>query len=86
MLTRILGWIAVGITLLYSTVGLFSQIFENWRRGTTEGFSEELGILLFLTFLSWLLYGLAKKDTFIIIANGPGALAASVLLLQIIFY
>lgn len=83
---RIMGWVVMTVTIVYSVIGLSSQILENWRRGTTEGFSGIFCVLLFITFWSWLVYGIVKRDKYIIIANAPGTIAVCILMSQFIFY
>ncbi len=83
---EILGWIASIITVVYTAFGLPAQILKNFKAGSAEGLSLFLFTFLFLTFTSWVVYGIAKPDWFIVVPNGLGAICAIVLVCQIIYY
>jgi len=83
---NILGWIASIITVIYTSLGLPAQILKNIRLKSTKGLSLFLFSFLFLTFLSWVVYGFTKADWFIVVPNGLGAFCAFVLVFQITYY
>ncbi|MCF6766202.1 SWEET family sugar transporter [Thiotrichales bacterium 19S3-7] len=86
MIVIISGWIATTITIIYTMFGLPMQVRTNYKRKSTEGLSLLLFCFLFLTFLSWVIYGLLKADYFIVVPNGLGACFALIILGQIIIY
>lgn len=82
----ILGWIASVITVIYTAIGLPTQIVKNFKIRSGEGLSLFLFIILLLTFISWVVYGLAIFNWFIIIPNGFGGICSMILTIQIIYY
>lgn len=82
----ILGWVACIITIIYTAIGLPDQVKKNYKLKSTEGLSLFLFCFLFLTFTSWVVYGICKPDWFIVVPNGLGAIFAFIIVLQIIFY
>lgn len=81
----IVAWVTMIITVLYATVGLFSQIIKNWRIKSC-GMSGTMSMLLFLTCFSWLVYALLKNDPYILVSNIPGVFFSFVLLFQFFAY
>lgn len=79
---EIIGWAAVAITLAYTLLGLPMQILKNHRTQSTGGLSLLMIGLLFVTFIMWVAYGVARNDIIIIIPNTVGTLCVSVLLAQ----
>ena len=65
----ILGWIALIITLIYTGLGLPAQIRKNLLSRSTGGLSLFMTVLLFLTFSTWVAYGLVKPDWYIVVPN-----------------
>ena len=82
----IVGWAATIITVVYTMFGIPVQIKSNYQRKSTEGLSLFLFSFLFLTFLSWVIYGVLKSDYFIVVPNGLGAFFAAIILIQIFQY
>ena len=78
----ILGWIALIITLIYTGLGLPAQIRKNLLTRSTGGLSLFMTVLLFLTFSTWVAYGLVKPDWYIVVPNLTGAVCALVILWQ----
>ncbi len=78
----ILGWIALIITLIYTGLGLPAQIRKNLLSRSTGGLSLFMTVLLFLTFSTWVAYGLVKPDWYIVVPNFTGAVCALVILWQ----
>ncbi|MDB5194139.1 MAG: hypothetical protein JWN50_153 [Parcubacteria group bacterium] len=86
MNVEVIGTIATIITLLYTVLGLPAQIRKNKQRGSVEGISLFMCIMLLLTFSSWVVYAVFKKDYYILISNLPGAICALVILFQLRLY
>ena len=81
--TNIAGTIATAIAILYTFIGIPSQIIRNWERGSTEGVSGLMFGLLFFCYLAWFIYAIFKKDKYLLITNITGLVSVSVLLTQI---
>jgi len=81
---QIVGWLAFGVTLIYTVLGLPLQIQKNRRNRSTAGLSLFMSVLLLCTFSVWVVYGMVKHphDWYIVASNFPGALCVSVLLYQ----
>jgi uncharacterized protein with PQ loop repeat len=80
------GFMAFLITVTYTSFGLPLQIKENFKRKSTKGQSPLMVVLLFFTFISWVVYGTLIEDWFIVGSNAPGALCIAVVLVQFILY
>jgi len=83
-----LGWTALFITVVYTCVGLPSQIRRNYLTKSTTGLSLFMVAMLACTFSVWFAYGLtvSPRNWFIIGANVPGAVFALVMLAQFCIY
>jgi uncharacterized protein with PQ loop repeat len=83
-----LGWAALVITIIYTCVGLPSQIRRNHLTKSTTGLSWFMVAMLTCTFAVWLAYGLtvSPRNWYIIGANTPGAAFALVMLVQFRIY
>jgi uncharacterized protein with PQ loop repeat len=78
------GWIAMIVTLVYTSLGLPAQIRTNYLNQSTSGLSLTMTILLFCTFTSWVVYAIiaSPRNWFIMASNTPGAICALILLFQ----
>ncbi len=83
-----LGWVALFITVVYTCVGLPSQIRRNYLTKSTTGLSLFMVTMLTATFSVWFAYGLtvSPRNWFIVGANVPGAVFALVMLGQFCIY
>jgi uncharacterized protein with PQ loop repeat len=84
----IMGWIATIITITYTGYGLPVQFYKNYRMKSTEGLSLSMIIMMFLTFLSWVIYAAMKSppDFYIMVCNFIGAVGACLILIQLWMY
>ena len=85
-MVNIVGYIASFITIVYTAVGMPNQIIKNYKLKSAESLSLFLFVTLFFTFTSWVVYGILKPDWFICIPNALGAICASIIVYQIIYY
>ena len=87
-LTQLLGWTALFITVVYTCVGLPSQIRRNYTSKSTMGLSLFMIVMLSLTFTAWLAYGLAAspRNWFLVGSNVPGVVLVLVILYQFWIY
>ncbi|MDH3197426.1 MAG: SWEET family sugar transporter [Candidatus Krumholzibacteria bacterium] len=87
-LAQLLGWTALLITIVYTCVGLPSQIRRNHATKSTMGLSLFMIVMLTLTFTAWLAYGLAAspRNWFLVGSNVPGAFFVVVILYQFWIY
>ncbi len=81
----------VGITasiipVIYTGLGMPVQIFKNYTAKSTSGLSLSMMILLFMTLVSWVVYGILKNDWYIIIPNFIGSLSVTVIFIQFRIY
>jgi len=83
---EILGWIALIVSLIFTCIGLPSQIKRNKKRKSTRGLSETMMIMSFSTYLSWVFYSLSINDLYLFFANLVGAIFTAVILFQIKCY
>jgi uncharacterized protein with PQ loop repeat len=84
----IMGWIATIITITYTGYGLPVQFRKNYKMKSTEGLSLSMITMMFLTFLSWVIYAAMKSppDYYIMVCNFVGAVGACVILIQFWMY
>ena len=82
MKTEQIGFAAFLITVSYTVIGLPAQIYGNYLQQSMNGQSLFMNVLLFLTFSSWVAYGIKKQDWYILGSNAPGALCIAVVLWQ----
>jgi MtN3 and saliva related transmembrane protein len=75
-LTTLLGLAAAGLTSL----SYIPQVRKALPRGATDDLSLKMLLALFAGLLLWCVYGLAKGDLVIIIANSVGAALVGVVL------
>ena len=80
----IVGLLALIITIIYTGFGLPVQIHKNYKAKSTKGLSLSMMILLFLTFSTWVVYGIVKMpmDWYIIISNSIGAVSGMIIISQ----
>ncbi|TFH02232.1 MAG: hypothetical protein E4H13_02695 [Calditrichales bacterium] len=79
-----MGLTALIVTIIYTGFGLPVQIYKNFKSKTTYGLSLSMMVLLFLTFLSWVVYAWVKtpRDFYIIISNAIGMISVSIIIYQ----
>jgi uncharacterized protein with PQ loop repeat len=84
----IMGWIATIITVTYTGYGLPVQFYKNYKMKSTKGLSLSMIIMMFLTFLSWVIYAAMKSppDHYIMVCNFVGAVGALFILIQFWIY
>ena len=84
----IMGWIATVITITYTGYGLPVQIYKNHKAHSTEGLSLSMVIMMFMTFLSWVVYAAMKSppDRYIMVCNFIGSVGALFILVQFWLY
>ncbi len=85
-LIDIVGWTAAVITLVYTALGLPMQIRKNSVNKSTKGLSLFMTALMFLTFSSWVVYAILKRDWYILAPNFVGAVGVFVILVQFWLY
>ena len=83
-----IGWLALSTTVVYTCVGLPTQIRRNYTTKSTSGLSLFMVVMLMLTFFIWLAYGLvlSPRNWFIIGSNLPGVAFVTVILAQFWIY
>lgn len=80
------GLNAMMSSLAISLIGYPSQIRLNSQIGNADNLSLLFfGIIVYMS-VSWLIYGINKKDWYMISCNVIGAILSSVILFQIIWY
>jgi uncharacterized protein with PQ loop repeat len=84
----IMGWIATAVTITYTSYGLPVQFYKNYKSKSTEGLSRSMVTMMFLTFLSWVIYAAMKSppDYYIMVCNFIGAVGAFFMLIQFWVY
>ena len=83
---QIIGTTATIITLLYTVLGLPTQIIKNNKLKSVNGISRFMSVMLLLTFTSWVIYAITKNDYYILISNLPGAICALIILFQFYWF
>jgi uncharacterized protein with PQ loop repeat len=83
-----LGGAATAMGIIVALVGLPAQIIKNYKNKSTKGLSLSFWLLAYINCWFWLSYGSVKDipDWFIIIANIPFLLFASIILFQFFLY
>lgn len=69
-----------------SCLGIPSQIYENYTKQSTDGFSVGLALVFLLGYSVWFLYGVAIKDLNITISQFPGVVFSFILAMQFVMY
>jgi MtN3 and saliva related transmembrane protein len=83
MTQSIVPWIGV-LAAILTSLSYIPQVRKAWPRGSTKDLSLHMLAVLTGGLLLWIVYGLAKGDWVIVIANCVGAaLAGSVLAFKI---
>jgi MtN3 and saliva related transmembrane protein len=84
----IMGWIAMIVTIVYTSYGLPVQFYKSHKTKSTEGLSLSMIIMMFMTFLSWVIYAAMKSppDYYLIVCNSIGAVGAFSILIQFWMY
>lgn len=87
-IAKLLGWSALIVTIIYTCVGLPTQIRRNHANKSTSGLSLFMIVMLTLTFMVWLAYGLATnpRNWYLIGSNLPGAIFIVIILAQFWIY
>ncbi|MDQ7040364.1 MAG: SemiSWEET transporter [Rhodothermus sp.] len=78
--------LTLGIGLLaatLTTLAFLPQVVRTWRRRSAEDLSVGTFLLLFTGIVLWLLYGILRRDSIIILANAVGMTLVGSLLLMI---
>ncbi len=83
---NIVGITASIISVIYTGLGMPVQIYKNYSSKSTAGLSLSMMILLFMTLISWVVYGILKSDWYIIIPNFIGSLSVTVIFIQFWLY
>lgn len=83
---NIVGITASIISVIYTGLGMPVQIYKNYSSKSTSGLSLSMMILLFMTLISWVVYGILKSDWYIIIPNFIGSLSVTVIFIQFWLY
>ena len=74
------------ISVIYTGLGMPVQIYKNYSVKSTSGLSLSMMVLLFMTLISWVVYGILKNDWYIIIPNFIGSLSVTVIFIQFWLY
>lgn len=85
-MSEYLGFTAMIISVLASSIGLPMQIIKNYRRKDCEGLSLGLVIMTFLAYSIWSAYGFSKPDWFLAYSQLPGSALCFVILIQFYCY
>ena len=83
---NVVGITASIISVIYTGLGMPVQIYKNYSSKSTSGLSLSMMILLFMTLISWVVYGILKNDWYIIIPNFIGSLSVTVIFIQFWLY
>lgn len=78
-----MAWVSVmgSAAGICTTVSFLPQVIKTWRTRSTADISLGMFLVLVLGLLLWLLYGLARGDWPLILANGTTLLFASIILI-----
>ncbi len=85
-MTDVVGFIAFLVTLIYTCLGLPTQIRKNYRSKSTAGLSIYTVALMGFAFTTWVVYSLLKSDWYIFGSNLPGAVFSFTILSQFWLY
>lgn len=87
-MNTLFGIAALVMSMIVTLVGFPSQIVINYKKKSTDGFSLIFCIAAFLNSIAWFFYGMSKPeiDWFIVLANVPGIVFLSMLLVQFFIY
>lgn len=85
---QMLGWFALVVSVIFTAFGLPVQIVKNYKNKSTEGLSLWMFFMMFVTYLSWVLYAYAHTppDWFIIIPNTIGMAGNIFIMWQFFIY
>ena len=67
-------------------IGMPDQIKSNFQRKSTEGLSSWFLVFTLISYCMWVLHGLMTKDLSLVIGQGIGIIATSVIVWQMIVY
>jgi len=85
---EMLGWFALIVSVIFTSFGLPVQTVKNYKNKSTEGLSLWMFSMMFVTYLSWVLYAYAHTppDWFIIIPNSIGMVGVLFIMWQFFIY
>ncbi len=85
---EMLGWFALVVSVIFTAFGLPVQIVKNFKNKSTKGLSLWMFAMMFVTYLSWVLYAFAHTppDWFIIVPNSIGMAGDIFIMLQFLIY
>jgi uncharacterized protein with PQ loop repeat len=81
-----LGIVTLVISLTYMFLGLPSQVIEIWRTRSVSNVSILMFLLLTIQSIFWVVYGLKRKDKFVMIANCFGGLFAAMVVIEYVIF
>jgi uncharacterized protein with PQ loop repeat len=87
-MNTLFGMIALVTSIVVALVGFPSQIYINYKRKSTDGFSLIFCVAAIINSIAWFSYGMSKPeiDWFIVLANIMGIVLLSMLLFQFFIY
>jgi MtN3 and saliva related transmembrane protein len=72
----------LGLIAAFLTTGAFlPQAIQTWKTRSTEDISLTMYLMMFMGIVCWLVYGIAKQDLPIILANSVASFLSFVILL-----
>lgn len=77
-----LGTATIVLSLSYMFLGLPSQILSIWQSQSVREISLSMFFLLCVQSIFWVLYGLQKKDWFVVTANTFGTLFSAIIVVE----
>jgi uncharacterized protein with PQ loop repeat len=80
------GVMTIVLSLLTKLIGFPDQMRKNHQRKSVEGVSVAFYALSFITYVTWTLYGVLKKDPIVAIAQGLGVVTTGIICYQIVIY
>ncbi len=85
---RLFGILAVLSSFYAILIGLSSQVWNNYKRKSVEGFSPHFFFSIYVLYILWMIYGLSKPkiDYYIVVPNMFAVVIGAVFVYQLIVY
>ena len=82
----IVGFLAMGASLVISLVGLPRQIWRNFKKGKCEGIDPLFVYTGAATYTLWSVYSWLRWDPFLIVAQTMGSVLCWIWVIQLLVY
>jgi uncharacterized protein with PQ loop repeat len=85
-LVTVIAILTAIVSVAVKVIGMPDQIKSNFRRKSTDGLSGWFITSTLISYMMWVIYGLITRNMTLIIGQGLGVIATSIILWQVVAY